>query len=118
MNLNLTEKISKINFRAFIWHGIFLSLASNFMDVHTIIPSMLIKAGGGAILLGLLTTIMVGGSGLMQIIFANFLSNKMHKKKPLIAAISLRVIALIVLALLLLNRMQSIIICLFFLFLF
>ncbi len=98
MNLNLTEKISKINFRAFIWHGIFLSLASNFMDVHTIIPSMLIKAGGGAILLGILTTIMVGGSGLMQIVFASFLSNKIHKKKPLIIAISLRVIALLLLA--------------------
>ncbi len=101
MNTLLTEENSRINFRAFIWHGIFLSLASNFMDVHTIIPSMLIKAGGGAILLGLLTTIMVGGSGLMQIVFANFLSNKMHKKKPLIVAISLRVIALLVLALLL-----------------
>ncbi len=101
MNLSLTENISKVNFRAFIWHGIFLSLASNFMDVHTIIPSMLIKAGGGAILLGILTTIMVGGSGLMQIVFASFLSNKMHKKKPLIIAISLRVITLILLALIL-----------------
>jgi MFS family permease len=101
MNNILTKKISKVNFSAFIWHGIFLSLASNFMDVHTIIPSMLIKAGGGAILLGLLTTIMIGGSGLMQIVLANFLSNKMHKKKPLIAAISLRVIALLLLSLLL-----------------
>ena len=98
MNLNLTDKISKINFRAFIWHGIFLSLASNFMDVHTIIPSMLIKAGGGAILLGVLTTIMVGGSSLMQIVFASFLSNKVHKKKPLIIAISLRVVMLLLLA--------------------
>jgi len=69
MNNILTEKISKINFRAFIWHGIFLSLASNFMDVYTIIPSMLIKAGGNAVMLGFLTAIMVGGSGLMQIIF-------------------------------------------------
>ena len=98
MNHILTKKISKVNFRAFIWHGIFLSLASNFSDIHTIIPSMLIKAGGGAILLGILTTIMVGGSGLMQIVFASFLSNKMHKKNPLIIAISLRVITLLLLA--------------------
>ncbi len=103
MNNILTEKISKINFKAFIWHGIFLSLASNFMDVHTIIPSMLIKAGGGAILLGILTTIMVGGSGLMQIVFASFLSNKVHKKKPLITAISLRIITLLLLAIILFN---------------
>lgn len=37
----------------------------------------------------------------MQIVFASFLSNRMHKKKPLIAAISLRVITLLSLALLL-----------------
>ncbi|MEA2096905.1 MAG: MFS transporter [Candidatus Cloacimonadota bacterium] len=98
MNNILTEKISKINFKVFIWHGIFLSLASNFMDVHTIIPSMLINAGGGAILLGILTAIMVGGSSLMQIVFASFLSNKTHKKKPLVTAISLRVITLLLLA--------------------
>ena len=94
----LTEKISKINFRAFIWHGIFLSLASNFMDVHTIIPSMLIKAGGNAVMLGFLTAIMVGGSGLMQIIFAGFLSNKTHKKKYLLLGINFRIITLLLLA--------------------
>jgi len=98
MNHILTEKISKINFRAFIWHGIFLSLASNFMDVHTIIPSMLIKAGGNAVMLGFLTAIMVGGSGLMQIIFAGFLSNKTHKKKYLLLGINFRTITLLLLA--------------------
>ena len=98
MNNILTEKISKINFNAFIWHGIFLSLASNFMDVHTIIPSMLIKAGGNAVMLGFLTAIMVGGSGLMQIIFAGFLSNKTHKKKYLLLGINFRIITLLLLA--------------------
>jgi len=98
MNNILTEKISKINFNAFIWHGIFLSLASNFMDVHTIIPSMLIKAGGNAFMLGVLTAIMVGGSGLMQIIFAGFLSNKTHKKKYLLLGINFRIITLLLLA--------------------
>jgi MFS family permease len=101
MNTLLTEKISRINYKAFIWHGIFLSLASNFMDVHTIIPTMLIKAGGNAISLGILTAIMMGGSGLMQIVFAGFLSNKTHKKNPLLLGINLRVIALFLLAFLL-----------------
>ena len=101
MNTLLTEENSRINFRAFIWHGIFLSLASNFTDVHTIIPSMLIKAGGNSILLGILTAIMMGGSGLMQIVFAGFLSNNTHKKKHLLLGINLRVIALFLLALLL-----------------
>ncbi len=98
---SITEENSRVNFIAFIWHGIFLSLASNFMDIHTIIPSMLIKAGGNAILLGLLTAIMVGGSSIMQIVFAGFLSHKTYKKKSLILGISLRIITLFFLALIL-----------------
>jgi len=101
MNSVLTENISRKNFAVYIWHGIFLSLASNFSDIHTIIPSMLIKAGGNAILLGLLTAIMVGGSGLMQIVFAGFISNKAHKKKSLLLGINLRIVALFFLGLLL-----------------
>ncbi len=103
MNFILTEKISKINYFSFIWHGIFLSLASSFMDVHTIIPSMLIKAGGNSIMLGLLTAIMVGGAGLLQIVFAGFLSNQAHKKKPLLLGINLRIVALLFLSLMLIK---------------
>jgi MFS family permease len=101
MERKLTEEISNHNFIAFIWHGIFLSLASNFMDIHTIIPSMLIKAGGGAISLGVLTTIMVGGSSIVQIVFAGFISNRKRKKTTLISAISLRVFTLLLLAVIL-----------------
>ncbi len=100
-NLILTEKISKVNFNSFIWHGIFLSLASNFMDIHTIIPAMLIKAGGDSIMLGFLTAIMMGGSGVLQVVFGGHLSNKIYKKKSLLIAINLRVIALFLLSALL-----------------
>ncbi len=103
MNFTLTEKISKLNYNAFIWHGAFLSLASNFMDVHTVIPSLLIKAGGNSILLGLLTAIMVGGSGLMQIFFAKQVAARQHKKTSLLLGINLRVISLFLLSLLLLS---------------
>ncbi len=99
----LTKNISKHNYLAFVWHGIFLSLASNFMDVHTIIPAMLLKAGANSILLGLATTIMIGGSSLMQIFFARSLSNKSHKKQPLLIAINLRVMALFMISFLLLK---------------
>lgn len=101
MNTILTEEKSKNNFMAFIWHGIFLSLASNFMDIHTIIPSMLIKAGGNAILLGILTAIMMGGSSIMQIVFSGLLSNKTHKKSSLLLGINFRVVTLLLLALIL-----------------
>jgi len=97
--MELTEQKSKINFKAFLWHSAFLALASNFMDVDTIIPSMLIKAGGNSIHLGILTAIMLGGSSLFQLIFAGYLSNYSLKKKYLLIGINLRVLSLLCLAL-------------------
>ncbi len=96
--MQLTEKQSKHNFFAFLWHTAFLALASSFMDVDTIIPSMLIKAGGTSIHLGILTAIMLGGSMLFQLVFANYLSNKTYKKGSLLLAINLRVLSLLSLA--------------------
>jgi MFS family permease len=96
--MKLSDHNSKINFNAFLWHSAFLALASNFMDVDTIIPSMLIKSGGNSIHLGILTAIMLGGSGLFQLIFAGFLSNYSLKRKYLLFGINLRVLALLSLA--------------------
>jgi len=98
--MELSEKNSKNNFIAFLWHSAFLALASNFMDVDTIIPSMLIKAGGDSIHLGFLTAIMLGGASLFQLVFASFLSNKSLKKKYLLIGINLRVTALLSLSIL------------------
>lgn len=98
--MQLTEKQSKHNFFAFLWHTAFLALASSFMDVDTIIPSMLIKAGGNSIHLGILTAIMLGGSMLFQLIFASYLSNKNYKRGSLLLAINLRVLSLLSLAIL------------------
>ncbi|MEA1973096.1 MAG: MFS transporter [Candidatus Cloacimonadota bacterium] len=101
MKNKLTQSISNKNYNSFIWHGVFLALAVNFTDMHTIIPAMLIKAGANSILLGLLTTILMGGGKFVQIIFAGTISNKSYKKKSLLLGINLRVIALFLLAFLL-----------------
>jgi len=92
------EQESKRNFKAFIWHAIFLALASNFMDVDTVIPAMLIKVGGNSIHMGILTTIMIGGASFMQLFFSGFLSNQAFKKKFLISAVNIRVLSLFSLA--------------------
>jgi hypothetical protein len=76
----LTKSTSRNNFYAYLWHAIFLALAQNFMDVDTIVPSMLIDAGGNSFHIGLLTAILLGGSSFMQIVFSPYLNNKPEKK--------------------------------------
>jgi len=102
----LTEKISKHNIRAFLWHAGFLAFAQVFMDVDTVIPAMLIESGGTAFHIGLMTAIMVGGSSFTQIFFAPYLSNKPYKKKFLLLGINLRIFSLLALGTMLfyLNR--------------
>ena len=96
--MQISEKRSKINFRSFLWHAVFLALASNFMDVDTIIPSMLVKAGGNSVHLGFLTAIMLGGSGVFQLIFAPILSKNSLKLKYLLLGINLRIVALLLMS--------------------
>ncbi len=83
-----------------MWHAIFLALTTSFMDVDTIIPSMMIKAGGTSFHLGLLTAIMTGGASLSQLVFGGFLSGKQRKKVYLLLAIHLRVVSLLLLSVL------------------
>jgi len=96
--MQISEKRSKINFRSFLWHAVFLALASSFMDVDTIIPSMLVKAGGNSVLLGFLTAIMLGGSSIFQLIFAPILSKNSLKLKYLLLGINFRIVALLLMS--------------------
>ena len=96
--MELSSQHSGSNIRSFLWHAVFLALASNFMDVDTIIPSMLIKAGGSAFHLGLLTAIMLGGTKIFQLIFASRLASKERKKPFLLGGINVRVISLFALS--------------------
>lgn len=90
----LTKKISTHNFRAFLWHATFLAFAKNFMDVDTVIPAMIVESGGGALHIGIMTAIMLGGSSFTQLFFAPYISNKTYKKKYLLLGINTRVFAL------------------------
>lgn len=90
----LPSGISKHNFYAFLWHAGFLAFAQNFMDVDTVIPAMLIDSGGGAIHIGIMTAIMMGGSSFTQLFFAPYISNKPFKKKYLLLGINSRILSL------------------------
>lgn len=83
----------------FLWHGAFLAFAQSFMDVDTIVPSMIIKLGGQSFHVALMTMILIGGSSFSQFFFAPLISNKPFKKPFLILAINLRIFSLFALAL-------------------
>ena len=72
----------------------FLALAINFMDVDTIIPAMMVDAGGSSFQLGILTAIMLGGARFAQLFFAPFLNNQPSKKGYLLRGINARIFAL------------------------
>jgi MFS family permease len=93
--MELTQSISHRNFQSFLWHAAFLAIASAFMDVDTIIPSMLINAGGTSVHVGILTAILIGGTRLSQLFFAPYINSKPNKKGLLITGIYLRVMALV-----------------------
>lgn len=97
----LDQSASSKNFRSLLWHAGFLALAQNFIDIDTVIPAMMVEAGGTAIHIGILTGIMFGGSSFTQLFFAPLLSNFSFKRKFLLLGIGARMLALLAMALML-----------------
>jgi len=104
--LTLPASISRRNFFSLLWHAGFLAFAQNFIDVDTIIPAMMVDAGGTAVHIGILTAIMLGGSSLTQLFFAPFVSNFSFKKRFLLMGITSRIFALLFLGILLFYSVQ------------
>ena len=48
------------NYWAFLWHAAWLALAATFTDVNTVMPGLIVQAGGSEIHVGILTGIMIG----------------------------------------------------------
>ncbi len=82
------------NFRAFLWHAIFLSITVTFTEVNTVIPAMILQIGGAEIHVGIVTAIMIGVPLITQLNFAGFLHGKRRKKPYLLFGINLRVLSL------------------------
>jgi MFS family permease len=78
---------------AFIWHAFWLSLAETFTDKNSVLPGLILLAGGTQADIGTLTAIMIGVPLISQIIFASMLLKKQFKKKFLLLGIYLRVTA-------------------------
>lgn len=83
------------NYGAFLWHAVWLALATTFTDINTVLPGLIVQAGGSAVHVGVLTGIMIGVPLVTQLLFAGFLSSRTRKRPYLLLGINLRVAALL-----------------------
>lgn len=82
------------NYIYFWWHAFFLAIAIVFTEINTVIPSLILKAGGNEIILGFLTSILVGFPFITKFFFAFFLHSRKRKKPFLLIGIYVRTISL------------------------
>lgn len=78
----------------FYWHAFFLAVTMSFTEVNTVMPALVMEAGGSIFAVGALTAIMLGLPLVSQLVFAGFLSTRERKKPFLLLGINLRVAAL------------------------
>lgn len=90
------------NYYAFQWHATFFALTVAFTETNTVLPSLIVKAGGGTVEIGLLTAIMVGTPIIGQLLFASYLHTQPRKRGFLLLGIGLRVVALAIVSVVLL----------------
>lgn len=91
----MSRRQPRSNYGAFLWHAIWLALATTFTDINTVLPGLIVQAGGSAIHVGVLTGIMIGVPLVTQLLFAGFLSSRTRKRPYLLLGINLRVVALL-----------------------
>ncbi len=96
------------NYAAFMIHALFLALTKNFIDTNTVIPMMILSVGGNAVHIGILSAILIGGTKLMQLVFAGMIMPLEKKKGPLLIGINIRVASLLVLSFLLISNVSSV----------
>ena len=84
----------KRNYLYFWWHAFFLAVTMVFTEINTVIPSLILKAGGNEITLGFLTSILVGFPYITKFFFAFFLHSRERKKPWLLVGINVRAISL------------------------
>ncbi len=83
---------------SFWWHMGFLSFASTMFGTNTVVSAYLNKVYHSPILIGIVTSILMGLPAITQLLFANFLRSKKFKKPYLIFGIITRASTLFMLS--------------------
>jgi hypothetical protein len=90
----MNPQIANRNLIGYLWHASFFSMTYAFTDYNSVLPSLILKAGGRFFHIGLMTFISIGFPLFFQILFTSFISRARFKKKFLLLGIHLRIFAL------------------------
>ncbi len=83
----------KRNYIAFFWYGIFFAISAVLVDLNTVLPGFIIYLSNSKIILGLATSILMGGPILFQLLFIRIIDPLPYKKWAFLLGIYLRVLA-------------------------
>ncbi len=87
------KKYLERNYIAFFWHGIFFAISAALVDLNTVLPGFITNLSQSKIVLGIATSILMGGPILFQILFIRIIDPLPYKKGTLLIGIYLRVIS-------------------------
>lgn len=94
----IQDKNEQTNYRAFLWHAVFLSITVTFTEINTVIPALIMQIGGREIHVGIVSAIMIGIPLISKLNFAGYLHGKSRKKPSLLIGINIRVLSLAMIA--------------------
>ncbi|MBD3225920.1 MAG: MFS transporter [Caldithrix sp.] len=101
MKINRKRSDHKHNFFAFLWHGVFLQLAGAFTQINTVQTALIHTLTGSPFLSGLMMSMHRIGHVVPQLFFVNWVERTPRKKNFLIAAVLIRGLSLLTIALIL-----------------
>ncbi|MEJ2668270.1 MAG: hypothetical protein P8Z81_14435, partial [Deinococcales bacterium] len=88
------------NFSALVWHGVFFAAGAALADPSTALPAYVSLLTGSPVLVGLVTSLLLAGDVVPQLLFSRWVEARARKKGFLLAAVYSRALAWLLLGIL------------------
>jgi MFS family permease len=81
------------NFTALVWHGVFFAVGAALADPSTVLPAYAALLSRSPVLVGLMTSLLLAGQVVPQLLFSHWVEGAAHKKPFLLVAVFSRALA-------------------------
>ncbi|MEJ2291920.1 MAG: MFS transporter [Deinococcales bacterium] len=85
------------NFAALVWHGVFFAVGTALAEPSTALPAYVALLSSSPVLVGLMTSLLLAGEVVPQLLFSRWVEGAAHKKPFLLVAVYSRALAWLVL---------------------